>query len=202
MPVIEITQLRLKVLTFDDPALLKGLSLVRSKLQTNSRFFSCIEDTNLIYIFGVWSSLDAHQTFLASPTRDEILGPQEEILDFQWTIHLELDVTSPLLLDAPFIAIERLDVNADQVDAYDKVIQEHVRSLQNSGLSEATYGWRCDMPAGSYEAVVVSSSSSEGPRVTLAGRHIALSGDDRSAQDFRETQLHRAWNLERTHSAK
>jgi len=74
MPVVEITQLRLKGLLTDDPLLLDSLSLVRDKLQTDSRFFSCIEDPSLVYIFGFWESLDAHLQFLASPARDEVLG--------------------------------------------------------------------------------------------------------------------------------
>ncbi|KAF2625350.1 hypothetical protein BU25DRAFT_301132, partial [Macroventuria anomochaeta] len=159
MPVVEITQLRLKGLTVDDPALLQSLSLVRGKLQTNSRFFSCIEESSLVYIFGVWPTLDAHLEFLASPARDEVLGPQEEILDFQWTIHLELNAISPILFDAPFIAIERLTVDAGYVDAYSKVIEEHVRTLQMTDPLNVTYGWRCDVP-GSHEATILTSWSS------------------------------------------
>ncbi|KAF1926073.1 uncharacterized protein M421DRAFT_23467, partial [Didymella exigua CBS 183.55] len=159
MPVVEITQLRLKGVAVDDPALLESLSQARGKLQTNSRFFSCIEASRLIYIFGVWPSLDAHLEFLASPARDEVLGPQEAFLEFQWTIHLELDTISPLLLDAPFLAIERFDIDAVNVEAYDQVVKNHARELQSSGRepSDVTYAWRCDMPTGSHEAAILTS---------------------------------------------
>ena len=130
MPVVEITKLRLKGLTVHDPALLESLSLVRDKLQTNSRFFSCIGDSSLIYIFGVWANLDAHLAFLASPARNEVLAPQEEMLDLQWTVHLELNSFSPHLLDSAFVAIERFKVDPGHLTTYDQVVKEHVRQLQ------------------------------------------------------------------------
>lgn len=190
MPVVEITQLRLRGVTADDPALLESLSQVRGKLQTNSRFFSCIEEPSLVYIFGVWPSLDAHLDFLASPARDEVLGPQEAILDFQWTIHLKLDSISPLLLDAPFLALERLDVNAANVDAYNQVVE----NLRRNDPLDVTYAWRCDMPTGSHEAAVLTSWNSEEYGDTEAGRHITLNGNEDGS--FRAILFHRARNME------
>ncbi|KAF9693564.1 hypothetical protein EKO04_008172 [Ascochyta lentis] len=198
MPVVEITQLRLKGLTVDEPELLKSLSLVRSKLQTNSRFFSCIEEPSLIFIFGVWPSLDAHLEFLASPARDEVLGPQEDMLDFQWTVHLELDTITSLLFDVPFIAIERLKVDAGHVDAYDQAIEEHVRGLQTIEFFNVTHGWRCDMPTDSHEAVVVTSSTSTSPHSTFAGGHTGLGPDGDDKGPYQEISIHHARNLERT----
>ncbi|KAF1358290.1 hypothetical protein EJ07DRAFT_166914 [Lizonia empirigonia] len=164
MPVVEITQLRLKGLTVHDPALLESLSLVRGKLHTNSRFFSCIEDSSLIYIFG----------FLASPLRDEVLAPQEELLDFQWTVHLEHNEINPLMLGSPFIAIERLGVDLDHVAAYDQIIDEHVRELRMNPSLSVAHGRRCDDPTGSQETIILTSSSSPGPHPSFAVRHAVL----------------------------
>lgn len=198
MPVLEITQLRLKGLTVDDPVLLQSLSLVRGKLQTDSRFFNCIEDPSLIYIFGVWSSLDAHLEFLASPARDEVLGPQEEILDFQWTVHLELNVISPLLLDAPFIAIERIALKAVHVDAYNQDIEEYVRGLEVIKPWNITHGLRCDTPTESHEAVILTSLNYTGPHVTFAGRNAILGRNSDYKGAYQEIQVHRTLNMERT----
>ncbi|KZM20101.1 uncharacterized protein EKO05_0007544 [Ascochyta rabiei] len=200
MSVIEITQLRLKGLTVDEPELLKSLSLVRGQLRTNSRFFSCIEDSSLIFIFGVWPSLDAHLEFLASPARDEVLGPQEDILDFRWTVHLELDSASLLLLDAPFIAIERLNVDPGHIVAYDGVIKEHVRHLQKTESLKVTHGWRCDMPTGSHELVILTSSGSTRPHFTFADERIVPSHDSNNKGAYQKISTHHAWNMERTRS--
>tara|TARA_R110002003_G_scaffold52_28_gene4618 strand:+ start:2790 stop:3065 length:276 start_codon:yes stop_codon:yes gene_type:complete len=59
---------------------------------------------------GVWPNLEAHLKFLASPARNEVLGPQEAMLEFQWTAHVELDSMSSLPLDAPILALKRLSV--------------------------------------------------------------------------------------------
>ena len=201
MPVVEMTQLRLKGLSANDPALLESLSQARSKLQTNSRFFSCIDDSSLVYIFGSWPSLDAHLQFLASPARDEVLGPQEAILDFQWTIHLEMDATTPQLFDAPFLAIERFDVDAANVEAYNRAVVDLARKLQSKdrGPQGVTYAWRCDMPAGRHESALLTTWSTEGHRNTEAGRHITLDHDDNDDNgSFRRTLLHRTRNIERT----
>lgn len=198
MPVVEITQLRLKGVTADEPSLLESLSQVRSKLHTNSRFFGCSEAPSFIYIFGVWSSLDAHLQFLASPARDEVLGPQEALLDFQWTIHVELDTISPLLLDTPFLAIERLDVDAVNVEAYNQAVEDHAQEIQSHGQDPScvTHAWRCDLANGSHEAVVLTAWTSREFGDTEEGRHIALNSNNNGP--FRQIIFHRTWNMEYT----
>ncbi|KAF3039180.1 hypothetical protein E8E12_006313 [Didymella heteroderae] len=201
MHVVEITQLRLRGVTANDPALLESLSQVRRKLQTDSHFFSCIDESSLIYIFGIWPSLDAHLAFLASPARDEVLSPQEAILNFQWTIHLELDAITPQLFDSPFLAIERFDVDAAKVEAYDQIVADHLRKLRcnDRGLIGVTYAWRCDMPTRSHEAAILTTWSSDGDGSTKAGRRITLEHDD--DESFRRILFHRAWNIEHAQSA-
>src|SRR4051812_38878765 len=98
MPVLEVTQLRLKGISAADQSLLDSLDAVRSILKTNSRFYHCIEEPSLIYILGIWPSLAAHRAFLDSPECHEILGPQEELLEFQWSLHMELDAMVSLPL--------------------------------------------------------------------------------------------------------
>src|SRR5699024_7475874 len=105
--VLEVTQLRLRELSADDPALLESLSTVRAELQTGSHFYNCIDDPGLIYILGTWPSLNAHIDFLASPSKDHILGPQEKMLQFCWTVHVELGGVNLLPLDMPILVIER-----------------------------------------------------------------------------------------------
>lgn len=196
MPVVEITQLRLRGLTVHDPALLESLSLVRGKLQTNSRFFSCIEDSSLIYIFGVWPSLGVHLEFLASPLRDEVLAPQEELLDFQWTVHLEHNEINPLMLGSPFIAIERLGVDLDHVAAYDQIIDEHVRELRMNPSLSVAHGRRCDDPTGSQETIILTSSTSPGPHPSFAGRHAVLCHSCDDEGPYREILYHHGRNME------
>lgn len=190
MPVVEITQLRSKGLAVDDPALLESLSLVRGKLQTNSRFFSCIGDSSLIFIFGVWPNLDAHLDFLASPVRHAVLAPQEEMLDFLWTVHLELKDTDQLMLDTPSMSIERFKVDPGDVATYDEAVKEHVRQLQMSNSLSVAHGWRCDSPTGSHEAIILISSSSKGFHPTFAAGERA----------YQKIQYDIALNLEDTGS--
>ncbi|KAF2266622.1 hypothetical protein CC78DRAFT_120852 [Lojkania enalia] len=156
MPILEVTKLRLKGVQATDPTLLKNLSSVRSKLQTNSQFYNCIEDPSLIYILGIWPSLDAHDHFLASPTRSEVLGPQEEFLEFQWTIHMELDAMSSLPLNAPVMAISRLFVKAESVDAFSGAVLPHERTTEDAASKpyNAVKSWRCDAEPGKHEAVI------------------------------------------------
>lgn len=194
MPGIEITQLRLKEITADDPALLNNLSLVRDKLQTDSRFFCCAEDPSLIYIFGIWTSLDAHLEFLASPACSEVLGPQEDMLRFEWTIHLETADVPHLLLKSPFVAIQRLEVDAVHVDRYNEAISKHLQALQFPGLVEIRHEWRCDAPIRNLQSVILTSWGSEIWCNIDVRKDIAFASTDGS----RDILLHHAWNIEHT----
>lgn len=107
MPVVEVTQLRLKSVAPDDPAQLKNLSSARAILKTQSEFYTCIDDLTLIFILGLWPNLEAHRAFLASPRAAEVLGPQEGMLEFRWAVHMELDAMDSLPLDAPVMATSR-----------------------------------------------------------------------------------------------
>ncbi|KAH7401662.1 hypothetical protein BKA66DRAFT_405817 [Pyrenochaeta sp. MPI-SDFR-AT-0127] len=194
MPVLEVTQLRLKGLHAHDAALLQSLSLVRGKLHTMSHFYNCIQDPTLIYILGIWPSLEAHLDFLASPARDAVLGPQEDVLDFCWTVHMVLDGMASLPLDAPVLAIERLSVRGDCVDAFDQAAVQHAQLLKRSHPFAVAHGWRCDAPAGSHEALIFTGWENTQAHVAFAathdGHHAALLGQ------YEHIELHHATNLE------
>lgn len=192
MPVVEITQLRLKGKTADDPTLLNSLSVVRDKLQTNSRFFCCFEDPGLIYIFGVWTSLDAHLEFLASPTCSEVLGPQEDILSFQWTVHLDLNETPQDILGSSVVMIQNFEVEAARIACYEEALEKHVQALQSTGLVHIKQGWRCDMPKERRQSVILTGWTSEAWHDTESGKGLAFA----STRGSRETLLHCAGNIE------
>jgi heme-degrading monooxygenase HmoA len=144
MPILELTQLRLKGVAPSDPSLLESLSFARGRLKTGSKFYACIEDPSLIFILGLWPSAEAHTRFLASPMRAEILGPQEEFLEFRWGVHMELDGMESLPLDAPILAIARLVIKGGEETAYEQattkdaqVVSEHTRPYN------VVNGYRC-----------------------------------------------------------
>jgi heme-degrading monooxygenase HmoA len=190
MPVLEVTQLRLRGLSAHDPLLLESLSIVRGKLHTKSQFYTCIEDPTTLYILGIWRDLQQHQDFLASPARDEVLGPQEDMLDFQWTVHIEVEGMSSLPLDAPVLAIERLSVPEDCVDAFE---QAAARNLGNNPFKVAQ-GWRCDTAAGSHEALIISGWEHAQAHVSFTARQ--KRHGDREHGPYEELLVHHAVNLE------
>jgi hypothetical protein len=196
MPVLEVTQLRLKSLIADDPALLQSLSTVRDKLHTSSQFYNCIEDPTLIYILGIWPSLDAHLEFLASPARDEVLGPQEDILAFCWTIHVELGGMGLLPLDAPVLAIERMCVRGDCVEAIDQAVTRHTQELRGSH-PKTTHGWRCDAAPTIHEAVLFTGWEAAQAHIPFAMNKKLIQNDIEVAAIKGQHDTILTWNLER-----
>ncbi|KAH7548973.1 hypothetical protein BM1_10746 [Bipolaris maydis] len=190
MPVLEVTQLRLKELSADDPALLESLQTVRAELQTGSHFYNCIDDPSLIYILGTWPSLDAHIDFLASPSKDHILGPQEKMLQFCWTLHVELGGVDWLPLDAPFLAIERISVSKESTWVFDEAVQRHAQQLQGSHPFKLAHGWRCDAARNHHEAIVFSAWQT--PQA-----HVAFAAKDSQDGQYKTLQMTCARNLER-----
>jgi hypothetical protein len=198
MPVLEITQLRLKRITVADSALLKNLSAVRDKLQTNSVFYCRIEDPTLVYIFGIWHSLDAHLEFLASSTRDAVLGPQADILGFEWTVHQELEAVTSLPLNAPVLAIARLRLQGWCVPIFEQAVIRHARLFQKNHSTETTHGWRCDAPAGTHEAIIFHGCKDTKSHTPFSGsRFINNNNADVSIErEYEEVISHHLWNLE------
>ncbi|KAF1940854.1 hypothetical protein EJ02DRAFT_503860 [Clathrospora elynae] len=166
MPVREVTQLRLKGLSADDPSLLQGLST-----------YNCIGGGAFIYNIGLCPNLEAHLEFLASPARGEVLGPQEEILQF---------------------FVERVSVRGDCVAAFDQVVVRYTRQLQSSDSFKVTHGWRCDAATGSHEAVIFSERKTAQDHPTFFTNKSPSDSDNAAIDGQYETiQVTRAWNLER-----
>ncbi|KAH8802931.1 hypothetical protein F5884DRAFT_861275 [Xylogone sp. PMI_703] len=122
MSVLEVCQLTLKDgLPITDPTLLSNLREVRSILQTNSRFYQDLSEPSHLYILGIWPTLAAHDEFLESPRKNEILGKQQDQTNFGWILHLNWPKEGiyVLPLDAPVLSIERYwfksDVGGEQV---------------------------------------------------------------------------------------
>lgn len=198
MPILEVTQLRLKKLPTDGPELLRSLSIVRDKLQTNSRFYSCIQDPSILYILGIWPSLGSHLDFLASPARNEILGPQEDMLEFQWTVHIDCNGMSSLPLDAPILVIERLRVKECGIAALDQAATRHTQLLKGSSPFRVAYGWCIDADSQEPEALVISGQDTQS-HITFTTRQKRLGDNDYATFNgqYEELLVHHTRNLER-----
>jgi heme-degrading monooxygenase HmoA len=132
MPVLELLLLcLLPGVSPQDPTLVENLSIVRSLIHTNSRFYHCIEDPTLIYILGQWPSLATHKAFLSSPEKDAILSYQTHQLDFVWMLHLDLpegkNMEDVLPFTAPVLGIARMIFNTSDpdVDVYQRILADY-----------------------------------------------------------------------------
>jgi hypothetical protein len=168
MSVLEICQLRIKDgLSTDDPSVLQSLIEVRSMLKskitnTNSRFYQCIEDPTLIYIFGVWPSVSSHENFRSSPARPEILAPQEDVLDFGWITHMPLPGMESLPLDAPVMSLARFFVKGgdDHVEFQKVLDKSRAKIVDATRPYTVVDGWSCDAEPGKHEALVFTGWAS------------------------------------------
>jgi heme-degrading monooxygenase HmoA len=197
MAVLEIIQLRLRKVAADDPALIQSLSSVREKLRTNSQFYNCVKDPALIYILGIWPNLDAHQKFLDSPARDEVLGPQEDMLQFCWTMHVELDGMHTLPLESPILAIERLIFKKECMESVEKVVARYTQQLQRMNSFKTVYGWRCDAAQETHEALVFTGHGNAQIHSTFAAKGIDDNNTAMLNEQFETVQIILGRNLER-----
>jgi len=195
MPVLEITQLCLKGLPANDPSLLQNLSAVRAQLQTKSQFYTCIEDPTKLYVLGIWRDIKQHSDFLASPGRDEILGPQEDMLDFEWTVHIEVEGMDALPLDAPVLAIERL-VAKDGVVVFEQAAESYVQRLQENTLFKILYNQRCDTASPRAETVFLTGWETVEDHFSFSKR-LQDRNDVEASGMVEQLLLHHAKNLER-----
>ncbi|KAF2117569.1 hypothetical protein BDV96DRAFT_611322 [Lophiotrema nucula] len=197
MPILEVTLLQLKGVPASDPTLLVTLSNVRGKLQTDSRFYNSIEDPTKIYILGIWPSLEAHHQFLNSPARVEVLGPQEGLLEFVWTVHMEMDAMSSLPLDAPVLAIAGLFIKADSTDAFEQKVARHRHTIVDATKPyNVVNGWRCDPEPGKHESLMFTGWADAQAHAAF----IAKAREDRDYADVRryyeDMEVRHARNLE------
>ena len=159
MPVLEILQLRVKEgISSTDPSILRSMQTVRSGLEkritaTESRFYQCIEDPTLIYIFGIWQSVAAHEAFLASPEKHDILKPQEGIFQANWMIHIPISSMADMPFDAPVMAIARMHVKSgDHVAEFNRMLPKRLLVMKEGNQPwKMVTEWRCDSKPGQQE---------------------------------------------------
>lgn len=162
MSVLEICELQVKPeISPNDPAILKRLIEVRSALKakvvnTNSKFYQCIEEPMLIYILGVWPSISSHNAFLDSPQKSEILSPQVDLLDFNWMVHVPFSDMSCLPLDAHVMSIARLGFKSGaNIVEYQRVLNKHRQKIvEASKPHKMVDRWRCDGESGTEETFI------------------------------------------------
>ncbi|KAF2690794.1 hypothetical protein K458DRAFT_438588 [Lentithecium fluviatile CBS 122367] len=200
MPVVEVTQLRLRGVAPDSPALLQNLSSVRGILKTQSEFYSCIEDPTLIFILGLWPSLEAHQDFLASPRAAEVLGPQEGMLEFRWAVHIALDAMASLPLEAPLVAMTRRQVTDDDLDAYDKAFATEKQAILESSKHKVVHGWRLDAAPGTNEALLITGWETAQAHAAFRARQTARDDHHHIAASalYENLDTNHARNMERS----
>lgn len=166
MPVSEIAVLPLsQPITKDNPTLpesiIQKLRQAKEVLQTASsypfRIFQQIEDPSTVYILGLWDSVAAHTTFLASPENQGLLDLFKDDISFvgdrpltMW--HLEgdffaLDPLSELKLvfTAPAVSYTRHFVPVEKKEEFDSKFQE-VRGILEAYTKpfKAVGGWRIE----------------------------------------------------------
>lgn len=134
------------------PELLARLKRARQVLETSSgysfSFLQQIEDPNVLYIIGAWSTPAAHEAFLPSPQNQALLDSIKGHIDTEEMLmyHLDLDATvTPLPLDAPAISINRHFIKNGQRMAFQKqfdevkpLLQDYIRPRPVAG------GWRIE----------------------------------------------------------
>lgn len=177
MAILEICLLKTKPhLSQNDPSLLSALQKARTGLKTKvvdtqSRFYRCIEDPSLIYIFGVWPSLARHQEFISSSHKAEILDAQDELFDFQWIIHTEIggEGMEEVPLKAPVVAIARLFIKSELVERYQKVVDKYASVVENGTKPYKPFAaWRVDCDEGKFEHLIVTGWAKEADHAAFA----------------------------------
>lgn len=166
MPVTEFVVLSLtKPVTSDSPTLpetvIQHLKEAKAVLESASgygfRYFQQVEDPSKVYILGLWDSVTAHTTFIASPENQRLLELLKDEIFFTgerkitlW--HLEgdvfaLDPSSGLksVFTAPVISCNRHFVSTDRRVEFVTKFQE-VRSILEDYTKpfNVVGGWRIE----------------------------------------------------------
>jgi hypothetical protein len=170
MAILEICQLKIKPdLSEDDPSLLLALQKARTGLRekvvdTQSRFYRCIEDPSLIYILGLWPSLERHEEFLVSPHKAEILDEQDELFDFKWILHTGIEGGLDMVpVQAPVIGIARLLIKKERVSTFQGVVDQYGDLIEEGTKPYKPFAaWRVDCEDGNYEHLTITGWEKEG----------------------------------------
>jgi heme-degrading monooxygenase HmoA len=143
---------------------IKVRTALREQVQnTKSRIYQDIEDPSLIYIFGEWPTLQAHQDFTGSSLKDEILSLQGNQTQFKWMIHIEVTGGIEAL---PFAS--RV-MTVSRLQGLDRDLVEKANVLE--GCENALCAWRIDSEEGAWERLVLSGWESQDEHIAFVRRH-------------------------------
>ena len=176
--VLEITLLNINSSTPPtSPQVLSSLQDTRSLLAekvlpTYSRFYQNIDRPQVIFILGIWPSLESHHEFLSSDLREEVLGGQEGLFDFNWSIHVELgssggskpqDVVEDVkrqLKEAKGLEVGRWMVKTGkESEFFENLTKQETEGEEGLKGFQIAVGWRCDAPHGDREYVRIKGWS-------------------------------------------
>jgi hypothetical protein len=111
---------------------------------------------------------------------------------------MELGGMSLLPLDAPVLAIERMRVRGDCIEAFNQAVITHTQQRQGSYPFKVAHGWRCDAAPGSYEVLIFSGWETAQAHVTFtANKSHSNSGVAPTDGQYETMQVAHAWNMER-----
>ena len=159
MPTLELLALQLKPgISPTSPLLLRTISAVRAFVQTNSRFYTCLEDSSLLYILGEWPSLDAHKAFLGGPERESVLKPQDELAEFVWCEHFEMEgrIGDVIPLEAQLLVLDRRWVKLKSCGKFEGVVRRYREEVVMGSVGVVFDGWRVDQREEEREYAMVS----------------------------------------------
>lgn len=107
------------------------------------RYFLSADDPSHVYLVGEWASARAHwEEFIPSGGNQELLEHAKSALDVAWMFHVDVP-QNKLALDAEVVRIERWVVDRENVDAFEKALEE-LRSSKETSSVDWNGGWRID----------------------------------------------------------
>lgn len=163
---------------------MRSRAAVRTALRTqvhntNSRLYQGISDPTLIYIFGSWPTLAAHQAFVSSPLREEILALQGNLTKFGWMVHIDLKRgLEELPFEAPVLAVARWKEN-EQVNS-ERATGKDMESASGFRVVDEL---RVDGMEGERERVLISGWKSVGAYEQYVEKEV---DEDKSARECYE----------------
>jgi quinol monooxygenase YgiN len=108
MAVLEVCRRRLHPnISPNDPALKSILPQIRENTGVQYVFYSAIEETEIFFMIGQWSSIKAYDVSLSSPDRAAQLALLDAISTTEWIEHIPMDALTTLPLKAPIMTVSR-----------------------------------------------------------------------------------------------
>jgi len=154
MVVTELALLRLRPgTTAQTPSLLVNLLKAKNVMEHASKskfhYYHCVEDPEVIYIIGAWSSVRFHMDeFIPSQANQELLALLKDQVSVEWMFHVDVDQdVRPLPLDAAAVlAIGRHIVKDNEKQIVQETFNENKLELDAfaGGTDKVVGGWRID----------------------------------------------------------